>query len=173
MCQCQFQFAYDRSILLLVTFLYRTKTRCILSSRSYICRRAGSTYPPVMSAPWTPPLLFQELRSDFVFLSFNISFSHPLPLLTGWPDKHGCVFLVHCKGDCSLPKRHFLQCIRKTRPCLNGHSVGTHTSASLDNFRKNFKQGKKFLLIILYYLHMSLFNNWFFVLKILNYKTLK
>ena len=57
-----------------------------------------------------------------------------LQVPTGWPDKHGRIFLVPFKSDLSSVRystrihrtRHFLQGTRKTRLCLSGHTV-VHT----------------------------------------------
>ena len=50
-CQYHFQFDYGSSIFLIVTFRTGPRTG-ILSPRSYNCRSAGSSYPPVMLASW-------------------------------------------------------------------------------------------------------------------------
>ena len=55
---------------------------------------------------------------------------------TGWPVKHGRVFLVPCKGIWPVYAwtvaytGHFLQGTRKTRPCLTGHPVIVDSSIS-------------------------------------------
>ena len=82
---------------------------------------------------WNSPLwTFQtDFRNEFnryltvPWISFYL-------LYTGWPVKHGRVFLIPCKkllvqctllNMCTLDKSLILQGTRKTRTCLIGHPV--------------------------------------------------